>query len=101
MRVLTLSEAAVFLNMTSEGLRKMAIKGEAPGAKIGKRWCFLENDLVEHIRSLYASNAKASWGVTQINRRTTWHSTKEVTRGGLRLAEKEREYRKVVGLLIK
>jgi excisionase family DNA binding protein len=99
MRALTLIEAAVFLNMTPDGLRKKVITGTIPGAKVGKRWCFLKNDLVEYLRSLYPNNAKASWGVR--HRRKIWHSTKEVTRGGSQLVSKEREYRKVVGLPIK
>jgi excisionase family DNA binding protein len=98
MRVLTLTEAAVFLHMTSDGLRKKVIKGEIPGAKIGKRWCFLENDLVECIRSSYPNAAKTSWGVTQTNRRTLWHSTKEAISGGSQLVIKEREYKKLLGL---
>lgn len=100
MRTLTLLEAAVLLNMTAEGLRRKVIKGEIPGAKIGKRWCFLENDLVEYLRSLYPSTAKASWGVNH-RREEIWHSTKEITFGGSQSVSKEREYRKVVGLPIK
>jgi len=98
MRVLTLTEAAVLLHMTPDGLRKKVIKGDIPGAKIGKRWCFLENDLVECIRSSYPSVAKTSWGVTQVNRRTLWHSTKEKISGGSQLVTKEREYKKLLGL---
>jgi excisionase family DNA binding protein len=100
-RVLTLTEAAVFLHITPEGLRKKAIKGEIPGAKIGKRWCFLENDLVECIRSFYPSAAKTSWGVTQTNRRTLWHSTKEKISGGLVLATVDKEYSKLLARKIK
>lgn len=95
MQTLTLIEAATFLKMTPEGLRKSVIKGKVPGAKIGKRWCFLENDLVEYVRSLYPSTAKASWGVNH-RRETLWHSTKEVIHGGSQLATKESEYRKVL-----
>ena len=95
MHILTLNEAATLLNMTPEGLRKKAIKGNIPGAKIGKRWCFLENDLVEYVRSLYPSTAKASWGVNH-RREKLWHSTKEVIRGGSQLVIKEREYRKLL-----
>ena len=99
MKTLDLKEAAEFLKMTPEGLRRKAAKGEIPGAKPGKRWCFREDDLAEYLRSFYATPAKTSWGVS--DRRKTWHSTKEVTSGGLALATKEIEYRKVVGLPIK
>jgi len=96
MRMLTLIEAAVFLNMTPDGLRKKVIKGELPGAKIGKRWCFLQNDLVEYLRSLYPNNAKTSWGVS--HRRKLWHSTKEEISGGLTSVTVELEYKKLLEL---
>jgi excisionase family DNA binding protein len=102
MKTLDLENAAVFLKMTSEGLRRKAVKGEIPGAKPGKRWCFREDDLAEYIRSLYISSAKTSWGVVDMNRRTTrWHSTKEVTHGGSTSLTVEKEYRELLALKIK
>jgi len=101
MKTLDLKEAAAFLKMTPEGLRRKAAMGEIPGAKPGKRWCFSEDDLAEYLRSLYASPAKTSWGVVGIDRRTTWHSAKEVTLGGLESPMLEKEYNKALGLAIK
>lgn len=98
MKTLNLKEAAAFLKMTPEGLRRKIIKKEVPASKIGKCWLFIETDLVEHIRSSYSKAAKTSWGVVEINRRTTWHSTKEIMSGGFPLAGKEREYKKALGL---
>jgi excisionase family DNA binding protein len=98
MKTLTLQEAAEFLKMTPEGLRRKAIKGEVPGAKPGKCWCFSEDDLVDYLRSLYAIPAKTSQGVLRIDRRTAWHSVKEVTHGGLELVTTENEYNKALGL---
>jgi excisionase family DNA binding protein len=57
---LTLKEAADFLNMSPEALRRMAKAGEIPGAKIGKSWVFYLPDLVAYIRSRYASPWQAS-----------------------------------------
>ena len=76
MKTFNLEEAAALLRMTPEGLRRKVVQGLIPAAKPGKRWCFLEEDLAEYLRSLYASNAKVS-SSTQINRRTKWHSINE------------------------
>src|SRR5690606_7200884 len=42
-----------FLHIHPQTLREKAIKGEVPGCKIGKRWVFVEEDLVTCIRSHY------------------------------------------------
>ncbi len=101
MRTLDLNEAAAFLKMTPEGLRRKVANGEIPGAKPGKRWCFREDDLAEYLRSLYSNAAKTSWGVVGIDRRTTWHSAKEETSGGLESVTMEKEYNKALGLQTK
>ena len=56
MRTLNLSEAAQFLKLHPEEVRRRAKAGIIPGAKLGKRWAFtfIEDDLADHIRSLYA-----------------------------------------------
>lgn len=53
-KTLNLKEAATFLNMHWQTLREKVISGEIPGAKISKRWVFIEEDLVSYIRSQYA-----------------------------------------------
>ena len=45
--------------MSPEGLRKKAKAGFVPGAKPGKHWVFLTQDLVEHIRQGYDSRWQA------------------------------------------
>lgn len=50
---LDLKEAAKFLKMSPEVLRRKAANGEVPGAKPGKRWCFYLHDLLSYLRSLY------------------------------------------------
>ncbi len=59
MKTLNLSEAAQFLKLHPEEVRRRAKAGTIPGAKLGKRWAFIEDDLVEYIRSLYACNRQA------------------------------------------
>ena len=55
MNAFNLEQAAAFLQMNAEELRARAKRGAIPGAKIGRRWVFLEDDLVEHVRSKYVA----------------------------------------------
>lgn len=59
MRTFNLHEAAQFLHMHPEEVRRRAKLGLLPGAKLGKLWVFLEDDLVEHVRSQYAKSQQA------------------------------------------
>lgn len=52
---LDLNDAASLLKMHRQTLRQKAKSGEVPGAKIGKQWVFIKEDLVSYIRSQYAS----------------------------------------------
>ena len=60
MNTLSLVDAAQLLKLSPEALRRKAKAGLVPGAKIGKKWCFLEADLVSYLRSRYASPRQAS-----------------------------------------
>jgi hypothetical protein len=57
MSTFTLQQAADFLKIHPVTLLEKANAGIVPGAKIGKRWVFLEIDLIEHIRSQYLRRA--------------------------------------------
>ena len=59
LRTLTLDEAAGFLHMHPEEVRTRAKRGLIPGAKTGRRWVFLEIDLVDFVRSLYSVRRQA------------------------------------------
>ena len=59
LRTLSLTEAAKFLRVHPETLRQLARQGKIPGAKVGRAWVFLEEDLAEYLRSLYASPRQA------------------------------------------
>jgi len=52
-KTLSLIQAADFLGINKETLRRRAKHDEIPGAKVGKCWRFLEEDLVSYLRSLY------------------------------------------------
>ena len=75
MKTLGLKEAAALLLLAPESLRQMASAGKVPGARVGKRWVFLEEDLEEFIRSRYRLNWQAPVMEAVC-------STKEVRRGG-------------------
>lgn len=59
MKTLNLHEAAAFLRMNAESLRQKAQDGLIPGAKPGRCWLFIEEDLVQYVRSQYASQRQA------------------------------------------
>jgi hypothetical protein len=54
-----LAEAAHFLRIHPEELRQRTKAGRVPGAKIGRAWVFLEDDLVAYLRSHYPSPRQA------------------------------------------
>jgi len=59
MRTFGLGEAAAFLRCHPEELRRRAKIGQIPGAKVGRAWVFLEEDLVDYVRSLYSEPRQA------------------------------------------
>ncbi len=66
---LTLKEAARFLKLSPEALRRKAKAGVIPGAKPGKCWCFHEPDLVDYLRSRYARPRQASQSGKEVEER--------------------------------
>ena len=50
-RTLDLKETAEFLKISETTAQEMAASGELPGAKIGRAWVFLADDLVDWLRS--------------------------------------------------
>ena len=79
MKTFNLQEAADFLKLHPEEVRRRAKAGRLPGAKLGKRWSFIEEDLVEYMRSFYAQPRQAlqvvhekedqSWPFSNVERR--------------------------------
>jgi len=53
MQTFNLDEAAAFLRIHPHTLEAKARAGEVPGAKVGKCWVFIDDDLADHIRSRY------------------------------------------------
>jgi hypothetical protein len=81
MKTLNLDEAAQFLKLHPEEVRRRAKVGIIPGVKLGKRWVFIEDDLVAYLRSLYATPRQA----LQVGHeeKQICHSVNVVRRGGL------------------
>ena len=80
LRTLTLAEAAAFLKMHPQSVRRLARQGVVPAAKPGRRWCFLEDDLARYLRALYAHPRQVPQGA--ITEDLLWHCTNAATRGG-------------------
>ncbi|WP_374012081.1 helix-turn-helix domain-containing protein [Pseudoxanthomonas koreensis] len=57
MITLTLLEAAKLLKLHPVTVAEWAIDGRIPGAKIGRRWVFIEADLLGYVRANYARRA--------------------------------------------
>ena len=81
MRTFNLKEAAEFLKLHPEEVRRRAKASVIPGVKLGKCWVFIEDDLVAYLRSLYASPRQALQVGHEENQ--LCHSLNAVKRGGL------------------
>lgn len=55
MNTLDLKQAAAFLKMHPEEVRRRARLGLVPGAKPGKSWVFIEEDLAAWLRGQYTA----------------------------------------------
>ncbi|WP_198290695.1 helix-turn-helix domain-containing protein [Methylophilus sp. 5] len=98
MNTLTLQEAASFLKIHPVTLSVKAAAGEIHGAKVGKRWVFVDVDLIDYIRSQY--KARALQGE---RKETLCHSTNAKTRpsGGSKSPSVDDQYNTVLGLATK
>ncbi|MBA4155749.1 helix-turn-helix domain-containing protein [Flavobacterium sp.] len=91
-----IKQAAVFLGAHKETIRKLAAGGQLPGVKIGRSWRFVEEDLVEYMRSKYVW---AHIPKEAVNRsKEQWRFIKEKTFGGLASPTMDKEYKEALGL---
>lgn len=101
MITLTLLEAARFLKVHPEELRRRAKSGLIPGAKVGRAWVFLQDDLADYLRSLY-SRPRQALQVTLRKEVETCHFADAVQSGGLTSSlQAENEYAALLGLTAK
>ena len=78
MKTFDLNEAAAFLRMHPETLRRRAVAGEIPGARASKAWVFLDEDLAMWLRSQYANPARAAEPSTRMKTCSTADPTAAV-----------------------
>jgi excisionase family DNA binding protein len=57
-RTLDLDQAAKLLHLHPDTVQQRAKAGEIPAAKPGKCWVFVEEDLIDWLRSQYFSNRR-------------------------------------------
>jgi hypothetical protein len=81
MRTYALHEAAALLHMSPAVLRQKARQGEVKAAKPGKRWVFLEGDLVAYLERLYARHRQAPLSGSNVGG-STWEFSNAVMSGG-------------------
>lgn len=95
-KTLTLEEAAALLKIHPVTLSVKAASGEIAAAKIGRRWIFLEVDLISHIRAKYKVRALEG----EHKKEKICHSTnaKIPLFGGLKSPSVEKQYREALGL---
>ncbi len=93
-----LEEAAAFLNMSPEALRRKTKEGLVPGCKPAKAWVFLKSDLVAYLRARYAH----PWQASQSGpKEAVCHSSDVVKPGGSHSrTQQESEYADLLGLRI-
>jgi len=100
METLDLEAAARLLHIHPEELRRRAKAGIIPGAKVGRCWVFVADDLVAYVRSLYASPRQALQ-VTLRKELECHFANAAVAGGSTSLLPMESEYAELLGLPIK
>jgi hypothetical protein len=103
MKTLDLNEAAKFLLMNAEVLRRKASAGEIPGRKTGKRWVFIKEHLADWVSGRYPERGQTlrviDGGKQQLEVLEPCQSTSETKRGGFKLPQQTAsEYNALLGL---
>jgi excisionase family DNA binding protein len=80
-KTLTLQEAAELLHMHPETLRQRAQAGEIRAAKPGRSWVFLEEDLLDYLRTLADTAHGERCKPNSSKGGKSWACTEEATRG--------------------
>ena len=101
MQTFLLQEAAQFLHMNAEVLRRKAKNGEIPGRKTGRKWVFVKEHLADFISGRYSTPERKPQVVDVLTTREVklCHYRKEARRGGFDLPHpKDEEYNDLLGL---
>lgn len=97
-QVLTIEQAATLLHLHPVTLQRKAQRGEIPAAKLGRRWIFLEIDLMACIRAQYPSRVMQGEHEEVTLCRST--NAKILPSIGSSYTTTERSYREALGLPI-
>ena len=98
MKTFALEEAAAFLPLHPVTVAERAKRGLIPGAKLGKRWVFIEADLVGYLRSFYAPAPRALQGGQHEEMLCHFTNAKTHHCGGSRSTTSMAAYNKALGL---
>jgi len=101
MKTLILNEAANFLHMNPEVLRRKAKQGEIPGRKVGRKWVFVKEHLADFISGRYSAPERSPQVVEGLTTEEVklCHYQNEAKRGGLdSLHLMDDEYNDLLGL---
>ena len=52
-RIMTIKEVSAFLKIPVSTVYELANKGQLRGAKFGKHWRFLEDEIIQYLRGLW------------------------------------------------
>lgn len=96
MKTLTVEQAAELLHIHPVTLLNKVRTGQIPGAKVGKRWVFVDVDLVEYLRAQYPARVVQG----EHEEVSACHSINVRTRpsGGSRFTTVEKSYKEALGL---
>lgn len=103
MKSISLEEAAIFLDMNAEVLRRKAKSGIIPGNKPGKKWRFIEEHLADWISGRYPETGRELRVIdggklkTEENQCPSNHAVKTKFTGYTSLHQLESEYDKQLG----
>ena len=99
MNTLDVAAAARLLKIHPITLKRMAKTGDIPGAKIGRRWVFVEVDLLAHLRAQYVRRVQRSESMEHVICHSTSAKTHHI--GGSKSPTADEQYNEVLGLLRK
>jgi hypothetical protein len=101
MNILDLNEAASFLKMNPEVLRRKARTGQVPGKKAGKCWIFVKEHLADWVSGRYPDPRRGLQVIDgfKLQDIKQCQSTSEKKRGGFNSPlQTDAEYNKLLGL---
>ena len=103
MQILDLTEAANFLLMNAEVLRRKAYQGHVPGRKAGKKWVFIKEHLADWVSGRYPDRGQGlrviDGGLTTNGVKETCQFTNAKKRGGYKSSlQTASEYNALLGL---